>query len=161
MRLRTALIAVPAVLALAACGSNDSDTDVAADDLTCPAARTIDDPAVADAINSVQIDGQVTAVRVTTDSDHPGEQGIAIDLCIIPTLSADELRPIATEYAKAIKASPLADTTFAVWVENYAYNADQEIVGDVKLKDPHFQSNLWNGKPSADAENARWEVLTG
>lgn len=159
MRFSAALIAVPAVLTLVACGSSDSDAQ--AEDLTCPTPQTIDDPAVADAINSVQIDGQVTAVRVTTDSDHPGEQGIAIDLCIIPTLSADELRPIATEYAKAIKASPLADTTFAVWVENYAYNADQEIVGDVKLKDPHFQSNLWNGKPSADAENARWEVLTG
>lgn len=179
MRLRT-LLAVPALLALAACGSSTDNsstptsststssssapasTSAAAAQLVCPDQVPIEDPAIAAAVNSVQVpNGRVTTVRVSQDSDYPGEQAIAIDLCILPQVTVDQLRPIATQYAKAIKASPVADTTFAVYVANYAYGPGKDVVGEVKLKDGDFKLHLWNGKPSAASELKTWEVVAG
>ncbi|MHC3368738.1 hypothetical protein ACYAFX_16540 [Rhodococcus aetherivorans] len=120
----------------------------------------IPDPTIAAAVNSVQVpNGRMTTVRVSQDSDYPGEQAIAIDLRILPQVAVDQLRPIATQYAKAIKASPVAGTTFSVHVANYAYDSGKRVVGEVKLKDPDFKAHLWNGKPSENAENERWEVV--
>lgn len=168
------ILLVPALLALTACSSSEDTATTATEtsesvaapsepELTCPDPVAIDEQDVAAAVNSVSLaSGQVTTVRVSTDSDHPGEQAIAIDLCILPTITVDELRPIATEYAKAIKASPLADTTFAVYVSNYAYGGGgNDVVDEVKVKDGDFHMHLWNGKPSESAELERWEVIAG
>ncbi|WP_152975376.1 hypothetical protein [Rhodococcus rhodochrous] len=142
--------------------SSTATSSAAAAQPVCPDQIPIQDPVIAAAVNSVQVpNGRVTTVRVSKDSGHPGEQAIAIDLCILPQVTANQLRPIATQYAKAIKTSPVAGTTFAVYVANYAYGPDKKVVGEVKLKDGEFKSHLWNGKPSEKAENERWEVVGG
>ncbi|MHC3370870.1 hypothetical protein ACYAFX_28620 (plasmid) [Rhodococcus aetherivorans] len=91
-------------------------------------------------MNSVQVpNGRMTTVRVSQDSDYPGEQAIAIDLRILPQVAVDQLRPIATQYAKAIKASPVAGTTFSVHVANYAYDSGKRVVGEVEVEGPRLQ----------------------
>ncbi|MFE3291673.1 hypothetical protein [Rhodococcus sp. NPDC059234] len=43
-----------------------------------------------------------------------------------------------------------------------SYQVDgSKVVNEVKVKDPDFQMHLWNGMPSADAEQSRWEVISG
>ncbi|MBY6411707.1 hypothetical protein HQ346_12840 [Rhodococcus sp. BP-252] len=89
--------------------------------------------------------------RVSTDRDEPGMIATAIDICDPDITTADELRPIATQYAKALKASPLSETIFAVFVESYQVNG-KDVENDVKLKEGEFQLHLWNDKPSEAAE---------
>lgn len=121
-----------------------------------------DDPSIQATAESVTLPAGTSIVtgRISTDSDYPGEFAIAIDLCGAAVTSADDLRPIATEFAKAYKGSPAADQIFALYVANYESYTTTGTSGEVKVKDPDFQLNLWNGKPSEQAEQQRWEVVT-
>lgn len=76
----------------------------------------------------------VTAGRLSKDSGHPGMQ--------------------------ALKASPLGEELFAVYVAGYQV-AGKDVKNQVKIKDPDFQLNLWSEKPSAAAESTTWEVVVG
>ncbi|MEV5840126.1 hypothetical protein [Nocardia sp. NPDC052112] len=95
--------------------------------------------------------------RVSTQGDKPGLVGVAIDLCVKGSSSAADLRPIATMIAAALKPTDLGARTFALYVSDM----DVTYKNEAKVKDPEYQVHLWNGKPSASAENQRWEVLAG
>lgn len=58
----------------------------------------------------------VTAGRLSKRSGHPGLRAAANDICDPSVRTPDDLRPIATAYAKALKASPLGERMFAVYV---------------------------------------------
>lgn len=110
---------------------------------------------------SVSLPAGVTIVtgRLSTDSDHPDEFAVAIDLCGGAISTADELKPVATKFAKAYKAAPVGDRIFALYVAHYASYTTTGTTGGVKIKDPDFQLHLWNGKPSEQAELDNWEVV--
>ncbi|NKS09539.1 hypothetical protein GS475_25165 [Rhodococcus hoagii] len=59
-----------------------------------------------------------------------------------------------------MKASPIAEQIDAVWVSSYQVDGET-VVNEVKLKDPDVQMRLWNGMPSAEAEQKNWDVLVG
>ncbi|MGW4336800.1 hypothetical protein ACWEK5_28925 [Rhodococcus koreensis] len=122
----------------------------------------IENPDLAAAVASVELPDGVPVVRgqLSKDSDYPGMQAAGIDICDLNISSPDELRPIATQYAKALKQSPLSEQLFAVYVANFWY-VDGQIEGESKLKDPDFQMHLWNGMPSAEAEQQNWQVVGG
>jgi hypothetical protein len=98
----------------------------------------------------------VVSGRVSTQSDHPGEVGVALDLCVPSQSTADELRPVASEIARALRPTPLGDKTFVLYVSDIVDGNEP-----AKIKDPDFPMHAWNGNPSAAAENARWEVVQG
>ncbi|MFD9663436.1 hypothetical protein ACFWAY_17700 [Rhodococcus sp. NPDC059968] len=127
----------------------------------CPKPLAITDPVFAAAVASVQLpEGvRVTTGRLSKDSGHPGMQAAAIDICDPSIKSADGIRQIATQYAKALKASPIAESLFAVYVASY-YMDNGKIAGEVKVKDSDFQLHLWNGNPSPSAELKNWTVVT-
>ncbi|AOD21321.1 hypothetical protein IM25_06535 [Rhodococcus sp. p52] len=100
------------------------------------------------------------SVRQSTDSDHPGEWALAVTLCDPSIENADDLRPIATKFAKAVKAQAWTEEVFAVYVSNL-WLVDGESTPESRVKDGDFQMHLWNGKPSEKAENERWEVISG
>lgn len=97
---------------------------------------------------------QVITGRVSTQSTKPGQVGVALDLCVPGSTDADSLRPIATSIAAALKPTALGGRTFALYVADMS----AEFKDEAKLKDGDYALHLWNGKPSAAAENARWEV---
>ncbi|MCM3897079.1 MULTISPECIES: hypothetical protein [Gordonia] len=97
--------------------------------------------------------------RLSTDSDHPDEFAVAIDLCGGDIGTADELKPLATKFAKAYKAAPVGARIFALYVAHYASYTTTGTTGGVKINDPDFQLHLWNGKPSEQAELDNWEVV--
>jgi hypothetical protein len=143
----------------AAAAAAASGTSVAAG---CPKLLPITDPAFAAAVNAVKLPNgaTVTTGRLSKDSDHPGMQAAAIDICVPSVKTPDDLRPIATEYAKALKVSPLGEQLFAVYVASYQ-QAGNDVKNEVKIKDPDFQAHLWNGKPSTAAELKTWVVVAG
>lgn len=98
---------------------------------------------------------QVITGRVSRDSDHPGKVGVALDLCVPGSTDADSLRPIATSIAAALRPTDLGGHTFALYVADMSSTYADE----AKLKDGDFALHLWNGKPSAKAELAQWEVV--
>lgn len=112
---------------------------------------------------SVELPAGVSIVtgRLGTDSDEPDMFGVTIDLCgAIST--TDELRPLATQFAKAYKAVPaVGDQMFALRVAHYANYTETDASGEIMLKDPDFQLHMWNGKPSVEAELNQWEVVHG
>lgn len=110
---------------------------------------------------SVSLPAGVSIVtgRLSTDSDHPDEFAVAIDLCGGDISTADELKPVATRFAKAYKAAPVGDRVLALYVAHYASYTTTGTAGGVKIKDPDFQMHLWNGKPSEQAELDNWEVV--
>ena len=100
--------------------------------------------------------------RLGTDSDEPGMFGLTVDLCGGTISTADELRPLATQFAKAYKAAPaVGDGMFALRIAHYANYTQTDASGEIMLKDPDFQLHMWNGKPSIEAELAQWEVVHG
>lgn len=165
MKRTLAALFIPAALLLASCSSPEPETATApatSVEASCPKPLPITDPGFAAAVNSVELPtgASVTTGRLSASSDHPGMQAAAIDICDPAVKSADDLRPIATEYAKALKASPLADKIFSVYVASYQ-QVGNDVTGEVKLKDPDFQLHLWNGKPSEAAELKNWDVVVG
>lgn len=123
----------------------------------CYPAREISDPELAAFAAGLSLPPgvQVITGRVSKDSDHPGEVGVALDLCVPGSSDADSLRPIATSIAAALKSTDLGSRTFALYVADMSSTYADE----AKLKDPDYKLHLWNGKPSAAAELARWEVV--
>jgi hypothetical protein len=100
--------------------------------------------------------------RLSTDSDEPGMFAVTVDLCGGAITSADELRPLATQFAKAYKAVPaVGDQMFALRVAHYTNYTETDASGEVMVKDADFQLHLWNGKPSPDAELSQWEAVHG
>ncbi|MDJ0105323.1 hypothetical protein QM646_02810 [Rhodococcus erythropolis] len=87
-------------------------------------------------------------------------QAAAIGICDLSVKALGDLRTIATAYTKALKASPLGEELFAVYVAGYQV-AGKDVKNQVKIKDPDFQLNLWSEKPSAAAESTTWEVVVG
>ncbi|WP_027500794.1 hypothetical protein [Rhodococcus sp. UNC363MFTsu5.1] len=157
MKRTLAALALPAALLLAGCSSSTSDAT--APPSACPTAKPIENADLAAAVTPVSLPNGATIVagRVTT---MDGGVGVAVDVCAPDVTTADQLRPLATDFAKAVKASPLGATTEAMWVESYQIEGG-EAVNDVKVKDGTFKMHLWNGLPSAEAEQARWEVISG
>ncbi|WP_143695087.1 hypothetical protein [Williamsia sp. 1135] len=173
-------LAAAAALVLAGC-SSESTTDAETTGTTATSTATAGEcrdmvpfseggredkgqgPAAQAVAESVALPGGVSLVtgRRSTDSDHPGEFAIAIDLCGGDITTTDELRPVATAFAMAYKAAPVSEQVFALYVAHYASFTETDTTGEIKLKDSDFQAHLWNGKPSESAELARWEVVTG
>ena len=113
---------------------------------------------------SVELPAGVSIVtgRLSTDSDEPGMFAVTVDLCGGAITSADELRPLATQFAKAYKAVPaVGDQMFALRVAHYMSYTETDASGEVMVKDADFQLHLWNGKPSLDAELSQWEAVHG
>ena len=117
--------------------------------------------AVAATVRSVQLPQGTSLIawRVSQDSDEPGKIGLAIDLCGSSLSTPDALRPVATAFAKAVKTSDFGNQVFSLYVNNYKTYTKTEIADGARLKDGDFDMHLWNGKPSAQAELAQWEVL--
>ncbi len=178
-----AALLVPTAVLLAACGNSATSSKTSTSSAStsssatttksaaapaasaaaaCPNPLPIADPAFAAAVSAVPLPGgaTVTTGRLSKDSGHPGMQAAAIDICDPSVKTPDDLRPIATAYAKALKASPLGEELFAVYVASYQV-AGKDVKNEVKIKDPDFQLHLWNGKPSAAAELKTWEVVVG
>lgn len=128
---------------------------------TCYPPTPIADPELAAFAAGLTLPPGVTVVtgRVSTDSDYPGQVGVALDLCVPGQSSADELRPIATEVARALRPTPLGERTFVLYVSDMVDGSEFE--NSAKIKDPDFPLHLWNGKPSAEVEHATWEVVQG
>lgn len=177
MKLRAALIALPAALLLTACGGSTDTDDTAAETTTTAAAATTtapaetscpefvstgEDQAVIETVRAMPelADHTPVSVRQSTDSDHPGEWALAVTLCDPSIENADDLRPVATKFAKAVKAQPWEGEVFAVYVSNL-WMVDGEYTPESRVKDGDFQLHLWNGKPSEAAENKTWEVISG
>ncbi len=100
--------------------------------------------------------------RLSTDSDEPGMFAVTVDLCGGDITTAEELRPVATQFAKAYKAAPaVGDQVFALRIAHYATYTDTDANGAVMLRDPDFQLHLWNGKPTPESELNQWEVVHG
>lgn len=113
---------------------------------------------------SVELPAGVSIVtgRLGTDSDEPDMFGVTIDLCGGAISTADELRPLATQFAKAYKAAPaVGDQMFALRIAHYANYTETDASGELMLKDADFQLHMWNGKPSTEAELNQWEVVHG
>ncbi len=125
----------------------------------CYPSRPISDPELAAFAAGLALPPgvQVVTGRVSRDSDHPGKVGVALDLCVPDSTSADALRPIATTIAAELKPTDLGGRTFALYVADMSVDYKDE----AKVKDPDYAVHLWNGKPSAAAELARWEVVAG
>ncbi|MFE3057619.1 hypothetical protein [Nocardia sp. NPDC059239] len=134
-----------------------SSTAAAAVD--CYPPRAIDDPDLAAFTAGLQLPIGVTVTHglLSTQSDHPGKVGVHIYLCAPTARTADALRPIATDIAKALKQVPLGERTFTVYVAS----KDSGFNDLAKIKDPDFHLHLWNGRPSAKAELATWQVVVG
>ena len=169
MRLRTAFVLLPAALLLAACSSSADTAEEAAPApavvepvTSCSDFVPLGDEAIVETVRALPevADHTVTSVRVSTDSDHPGEWALAVSLCDPSIESVEDLRPVATNFAKAVKAQPWTEEVFAVYVSNQ-WLVDGEPTPELKVKDGDFQLHLWNGKPSEKAENERWEVISG
>lgn len=101
----------------------------------------------------------ITSVRISKDSDYRDQWALAV-MCDPSIENVDALRPIATSFAKAVKAQPWTGEVFAVYVGN-DWLVDGELAPEQKLKDEDFQMHLWNGKPSEIAENKNWEIISG
>lgn len=161
MKSAIALGILPIVLALGACGSGTDETAPTITDSApvpaCYPSRPIDDPELAAFAAGLILPAgvQVITGRVSTDSDHPGKVGVALDLCVPGSIDADALRPIATPIAAALKPTALGARTFALYVADMSADYKTE----AKLKDGDYALHLWNGKPSASAENARWQAI--
>lgn len=151
-----AVVAIASVaLTLGACSGSDAEAPTAA----CAEAKPIDNADVQAAVSEAQLPTGVTVVGGRVNPVDGGI-GVAIDVCAPDVKSADDLRPIATDLAKALKASPVSGDVTTVWVESYQVDGGKA-VNDVKLKDPSFKVNLYNGMPSAEAEQGNWQVLAG
>ncbi|MCP9621972.1 hypothetical protein FOH10_31455 [Nocardia otitidiscaviarum] len=151
-----ALLVVLLVVIIGAVSSEESDTAAT----SCSASHPISDPDLAAAVEAAALpEGvQVLGGRVTKMGN--GEAvGVAVDICAPQADTADALRPIATQLAKAVKATPLSERAEAMWVENFVQRGGEaETLAEVK--DSQFKSHLWNGEPSPEAEQQAWEVLT-
>ncbi|WP_280445613.1 hypothetical protein [Nocardia brasiliensis] len=170
MKTVAVLTIAAAAVALAGCGSNStSETKNAPTSAAvAPASATpaaagcyksspISDPDLAAFAASLQLPPgvQVITGRVSTQSDKPGLVGVALDLCVPDSKTADALRPIATSIASALKPTDLGARTFALYVADMSADYKNE----AKLKDGDYKVHLWNGKPSPAADLARWEVV--
>ncbi|MGW6699656.1 hypothetical protein [Nocardia sp. NPDC055049] len=122
----------------------------------CYPSRPIADPELAAFAGGLSLPPgvQVVTGRVSTQSSKPGQVGVALDLCVPGSTDAETLRPIATSIAAALKPTALGQRTFALYVADMSVDYKDE----VKLKDGDYSLHLWNGKPSAAADNARWEI---
>ncbi|MEV5839562.1 hypothetical protein [Nocardia sp. NPDC052112] len=57
----------------------------------------------------------------------------------------------------ALKSTDLGAWPFVL----YVWDMDVTYKNEAKVRDSEYQVHLWSGKPSASAENQRWEVLAG
>ncbi|MCR8695592.1 hypothetical protein NWP13_23980 [Rhodococcus pyridinivorans] len=171
MKLRSALALIPATLLLAACGSStdaaapteETTTAASAPVTSCPEFGSVgENTEVIETVRALpSIAGHtVTSVRISKDSDYPDQWALAVTLCDPSIENVDALRPVATSFAKDVKAQPWEGEVFAVYVGN-DWLVDGELAPEQKLKDGDFQMHLWNGKPSEAAENKNWEVISG
>lgn len=150
--------AVGAVLITCGCAAESTDEPVAA---VCESS-VAPDPELAPIIASVPLQsGKVLWAQQVGSSDDRALQSVMVNLCGVDISSPDDLRPIATEYAKAFKASPFADRIDKMYVANYELSNGKELTGETKLKVDRFQSFLWNGKPTPAAELQLWQVVGG
>lgn len=184
----TAVAALAAVVAVAtACSSTDANTPTPATSVQTQTEATSNTTAAAacrptvpftggnrttaaaqrstaqQVAESVTLPAGVSLIsgRLSTTSEHPGKIAVAVDLCGGPITTVDALRPVATQLAKAYKASPLSGDMFALYVAHFATYTTTATTGEIKIKDPDFALHLWNGKPSAQAELKQWQVVTG
>ncbi len=80
---------------------------------------------------------------------------VALDLCLPGSAEPDDLRPIATEFAHALKPTDLGVRTAVLYVTDVGFYGDRE----AKVADTNFQQHAWDGVPSRDSELATWEVV--
>ncbi|MFC9769231.1 hypothetical protein [Rhodococcus jostii] len=153
---RMVLAAVTAaVLASAGCGGDgtgpapgpgstaaSTPTPPPAAVISCPTATAMTNPALAAVVASVPLPPgtQYTSARVDMDDDNPGNQAATVQICAPTITSADALRPLATDYATALKASPLAETLSTLSVSS-AHLTNGQVTGTVTVTDPDFRSH--------------------
>jgi len=163
-------LAITSTFALTACGgstsSSETTTSSAASEpkvtATCSKQEEISDPDLAAAVASVNLPSGaiVTSVRLNRDAKDSDKKVVAIDTCNPAIKTPDDLRPIASEYARALRASPLSDSLSTVYVSSIQWDGKTP-VNEVKHKDPSFRIHLWDGKALAGVENGQWDVVTG
>ncbi|MCQ4120890.1 hypothetical protein [Rhodococcus tibetensis] len=152
----TVIFAV-AVGALTLCGGSSTDTTAT----TCPTRTT--DPRPGPRHGGRQCPANGRAARHRRPS-HPGlgqarhGRG-AVEVCAPNVDTADELRPIATQYATAVRNSSLGDQVSSMWVENY-WLTDGDVTSGAELKVPNFHMFPWSGKPTPQAELQNWDILS-
>lgn len=168
MRLAPTIAALAGALLLTSCGSKAEDAPRPSSEpakpsatvqaAACDKATPISDPDLAAIAAALQLPAgaQVVTGRVSTSASKPGKVGVALDLCVPGSSSAEALRPIATSIAKALKPTPLGQKTFALYVSDMGGGKTE-----AKLKDGDYAMHLWNGKPSPEAELALWQDCPG
>lgn len=144
----------------AQCGPEDQP----AAEAECTGTVNIDEQ-LSEVVTSVALpDGaKVMAGRVTTDSDNPGMVGVALDLCGLPINSVEDLRPVATDFAQAVEASPLGETTVAMWVANFHTYTKAGLGGEEKVKVDDFQIFTWADESDTVlvSPDTNWKVCPG
>ena len=165
-----ALAGTAVALTLAGCSSEETTTNNTASTTSTAAAAgeyremvrfsdgceasTGQAPAAQEIAEGVTLPEGVSIVtgRLSTDSDYRDEYAVAIDLCGGDIVTADDLPSLATQFARAYKATlAVGDQVLALYVAHYSSYTTTETVGEVKLRDRDFQLHRWNATPSERA----------
>lgn len=123
----------------------------------CYPYREPDDPELTAFTDSLALPDGVQVVNglIGTDSDYGDQVGVSLHLCVPETSDAESLRPIATDIAKALRATPLGDRTYALRISDVGPDFNTEAM----IKVTRYSWHMWNGKPSPQSELDLWEVV--
>jgi hypothetical protein len=119
-----------ATVLTAGCGSVGTRTTPEADSpsaapppitVSCPTRTTITDPALAAAVASVPLPqgARYVSARLGMDGRRPGAPAAEVNVCDRSIRTADDLRALASAYARALKTSPLAGSVSTIYVGSY------------------------------------------
>lgn len=151
-------------LAVGGCSSNQADkTDTAVSSTSaasCNPPNSGTKPELSAIVAPVALPSGMKLLwtQSVTNSDDRSKVSVMVHLCGTAITSGDQLRPVATDYAKAFRVSPIAETIKTLYVSTYK---DDQLNNETTLKVDNYQVFLWNGKPSAEAELQHWEQVHG
>ncbi|MET8651237.1 hypothetical protein [Nocardia aurea] len=108
-------------------------------------------------ISKMQLPSGICLFMVFTldDTDEPGNLFVSVDLDVPPSMSADNLRPIATDIARLVKKTEIAQRISTLSITNSG-TASPKI--RTRLSDKSYREHPWNGTPSEEAEQSIWKI---
>ncbi|RVW05342.1 hypothetical protein EGT50_01650 [Rhodococcus xishaensis] len=110
-------------------------------------------------ISSVQLSDGASLLASIWIGSEPEGYAATIDICDPSVKSADDLRPIATEYAQALNVSPIAEQVRRLTVASYQIIAGTDgtdLINLVELSNSAFQLYPWD-----DGGDYFWKVVAG